>query len=119
MKKQFLAKFLIILLCASACVGPPPIPSNVLPREKMAAILVDVHLNQVYVNRMNFGTGDSSQVAYNQLEKEIFAKHKVDTAQYKRSFMFYASTPDYMIEIYDKVTKDLEAKTKVNTRPTQ
>jgi Domain of unknown function (DUF4296) len=98
------------------CVSPPSIPDNVLPREQMASILAEIHVQQSYVSRLNFSTSDSSQVAYHTLEKSIFKQFKIDTGAYKRSFIFYSENPEYMADIYKKVVENIEKKVADNNK---
>lgn len=125
MKNHFSIYILLFFVILSACVSPPSIPNDVLPKEKMATILAEIHITQTYVSRLNFGSSDSTQVAYNTLEKELFKKQKIDTATYKRSFTFYSAQPEYMTEIYEDVLKKLEKKSadavkeRPKSRPTQ
>lgn len=107
------------MLVLLGCVSPPSIPDEMLTKEKMATILTEVHLHQTYVARMNLGSSDSSQIAYNYLEKAIFKQLKVDTASYKKSFMFYSMNPEYMKEIYEIVHTNINKKLDSINKKTQ
>ncbi len=115
MNKLLLILFSLIFSIVG-CVNPPSIPDNVLPREKMAAILTEIHVQQSYVSRLNFSTSDSYQVAYQTIESGIFKQFKIDTTHYKRSFVFYSENPEYMAEIYKDVIKNIEGRMAANNK---
>lgn len=93
-------------------------PDGLLPENRMADILTEVHLAEVRVSRLGLRSPDSSNVVYKHLEKQIFRKFKVDTAAYRKSYIFYSSHPQKMEAIYQRVTEQLKKKqdTKQPTR---
>lgn len=76
----------------------------------MARILVDIHEVEMQVSRLGLGSYDSSKVAYDFLELEIFENFEVDSSQYRRSYEYYAANPAKFIRIYDDVEVLLEEK---------
>ncbi|MFN3784903.1 MAG: DUF4296 domain-containing protein [Spirosomataceae bacterium] len=93
-----------------ACVGNTPIPENIIPQKKMVDALVEFHLLDANVSRMNFVDLDSAKVAFHYYEKKIYAKYRVDSAQYAKSYQFYGEHPELMLEIYQAVSQKLEMK---------
>lgn len=89
-------------------------PDNLIPKEKMILILVDVHLvegtlSSVSKNELN--TQDYSLYYY----KSIFAKHKINKEQFDLSIKYYSHYPEKLNEIYTEVVNRLiEIQSRVN-----
>ena len=86
-------------------------PDNLIPADKMAAILTEVHLAESRVSRLGLRSVDSSNVVYKHLERGIYKKFGVDTGAYNRSFIYYSSHPREMEAVYKQVVENLKAKT--------
>lgn len=82
----------------------------------MADILTEVHLAEARISRVNLRSVDSSQIAYKHLEDKIFKKFGVDTATYRKSYIFYSSHPANMEAIYKQVTEKLQKKISAKTK---
>ncbi|MCU0324678.1 MAG: DUF4296 domain-containing protein [Spirosomaceae bacterium] len=95
---------------ALACKSAPDPPKGSIDAETMSKIIADIHLAEAKVSRLSFQEFDSTKVAFKYFEQKIFAKYKVDTAQYRKSYDFYAAHPEYMTDIYDNAVKILEKK---------
>ncbi len=100
---------LIILLVA--CKNNDQIPEDIIEPEKMALILRDVHLLEAKVSQL-FLKKDSAEKVYYFLEKEIFAKHQIDSAGYANSLDFYADNPALYHDIYEIVVDSLMLREK-------
>jgi len=111
-KKIFLV---VILPLALACKSAPDPPRDAIDAETMSKIIADIHLAEAKVSRLSFHEFDSTKAAFKYYEQKIFAKYKVDTAQYRKSYDFYAANPEYMTAIYDKAVKILEKKKEKKT----
>ena len=102
----------------AACTAPEDQPpSNLIPADKMADILTEVHMAETRVSRLALSSIDSSNMVYKRLERQIIKKFKVDTTAYRLSYIFYSSHPQNMESIYKRVIKNLQDKQKVNTKP--
>jgi hypothetical protein len=96
---------------ATACTNPTDRkPAGLIDEGEMAGILTEVHIAEARVSRLSLTSIDSSQVAYKHMEKQIFKKFGVDTAAYRKSYVFYSSHPANMEVIYKQVTKNLQKK---------
>jgi Domain of unknown function (DUF4296) len=80
----------------------------------MAEVIVDLQYLESKVNRGNFQSADSGNVAYKVLEKEIFAKHKTDSAQYSQDFNKLANNKEKLLEVYTMVEKMVNKQVKKN-----
>jgi hypothetical protein len=106
--------YLVVLLNLLGCGSEETPPRDLVPEDKMAAILADVHLAEARVSRMQLQSLDSSKLVFNQLQQQIWKKHQVDTLRYKESYAFYTTHPQYMTRIYDQVLKKIEIREKKN-----
>lgn len=127
MHRHSLLRYLGMLLLggwlATACTNPTDRkPAGLIEEGKMAEILTEVHMAEARVSRLSLTSLDSSQVAYEHMEKQIFKKFGVDTGAYRKSYVFYSSHPANMEVIYKQVTKSLQnkidaGKAKLSKRP--
>ncbi|CAN5485632.1 hypothetical protein BH09BAC4_BH09BAC4_13210 [soil metagenome] len=94
-----------------ACTAPEDErPDNLIAQDKMVDILTEVHIAESQVSRLSLGSLDSSNIAYKHLENQIFRKFAVDTAMYRKSYIFYSSHPSDMEAIYKQVTERLKQR---------
>ena len=110
-RNRFLSHVWSLLLFSwflTACTAPEDEqPDNLMSEDQMADILTEVHMAEARVSRMSLRSVDSSNLAYKHLESQIFKKFKVDTATYRKSYIFYSSHPADMEAIYKQVTERL------------
>lgn len=99
---------LIISVFAVSCRDKEKIeiPSDVIPQDKMADILVQQHVADATLNVVNLKKSFSSytpEAYYNRvLEKNGYTREQFD-----RSVEFYATVPNIMDKIYDNVLEKL------------
>lgn len=104
---------LLLITLATACQNKVvEAPENLIPEEKMASILTEIHLAEARVTKLNRVSQDSNTLIYKRLEKQIFRKLQVDTAAYSKSYTYYASNPEQLAAIYKQVTEELERRKK-------
>jgi len=84
------------------------IPDNVLNEEKMAAVLVDVHLEEssmnitgVSTNKLNLALSDVS------MNMDVLKKNNITKKQFDESFRFYSLHPKMLSEVYQIVLNNL------------
>ncbi|GAB3505557.1 hypothetical protein GCM10027341_37380 [Spirosoma knui] len=101
----------------AACSAPADDrPDNLVPPDRMADILTEVHIAEARVSRLGLRSVDSSNIVYKHLENQIFQKFKVDTAAYRKSYIYYSSHPSDMEVIYKQVTGKLQKKMNAGKR---
>ena len=97
MKKIFFIPLLILLSCTSAEVK---IPTDIIPREEMIAIYMDVHISDALVTSQKVRDVKIS----NQMKKSYLAsvlkKHNVSQADYEKTNSFYEKHEDLMVKLY-------------------
>ncbi len=79
---------------------------------RMANIIVDLQRLESKINRQNFQDPDSSKMAYKFLEKEIFKKHKTDSARFSQDFNKLAQNKERLLEVYTMAEKIVDKKVK-------
>ena len=105
--KIFLLTFLL-----TAC-GSDDKPKNLIPEDKMAKVLSEIHILEAQINNLHFQHEDSSVFVYQKKRFELMKTFKLDTATFRVSLKYYLLNPDKMKGIYTEVKKNLEAKKKV------
>lgn len=85
------------------------LPAGILDQNRMVNLLVQVHLTdgRLYAvaqhpdSLYKYGMGRYMNV---------FKMCGTDSAQFRKSYQYYARQPAVMVDIYDKVLKDLDQK---------
>lgn len=109
--KLYFLNLLIGIWLVPACTAPEDQrPDNLIDENRMVEILTEVHLAEASVSRMSLRSIDSSNVAYKHLESQVFKKFGIDTATYRKSYIFYSAHPSDLESIYKKVTQKLTSK---------
>lgn len=106
---KILFKYIVISLALFCCalVACTRVPDDVLDKEKMAALMVDVHIGEAVVDANASKYPDDSLKRV--LKQSIYAKHGVTTEQVDHSFRWYGSHMDKYIEVYDRVIEIINA----------
>lgn len=102
--------FLLILLVLLVCCGEKVIeaPEDLIAKDKMVAILFDLSLINAAKNT------NPKILEAHQIEPMdyIFKKHGIDSLQFVRSDVYYASVPVEYEAIYETVASRLEHRKK-------
>lgn len=80
-------------------------PSDVLPPEKLEAVLYDYHLVQVIVNDMPSNERYKKDLYFDY----IYDKHKVTKAEIDSSLVYYARYPKDLSDIYVRLSARIES----------
>jgi hypothetical protein len=81
---------------------------------QMANVIIDLQDLESKVSRSNFQNQDSAKVAYRSLEKDIFAKHKTDSARFSQDFNKLATNKEKLLEVYKIAEKIVDKRVKYN-----
>lgn len=107
MKNTF-SIFLLSLLFSCTAIEDKEvkIPENILSEEKMAQVMVDVHLLEA---TLNVSTFSKDNVVLNNINpsSDILKKNGVTKKQYDENFQFYTQYPQLLVEVYQLVLNDL------------
>lgn len=87
---------------------------NRLDQEKMAQILVDIHLDEVKISSMEIISADTNLLLFHQLEKATLKKHDIDSVSFVKSFNSYVREPKDFIDLYERVNEIMKERKKSN-----
>src|SRR4051812_41522807 len=100
--------FCTVLIFSCSQDKKESIPGSVLPEEKMAEVLVDIHLLEATLNINSFSRDKASKGAGTiDPATDVLKKHGLTKQQYDESFKFYSSHPQLLSEVYLIVLNDL------------
>lgn len=101
------ALLFLISLCFLGCVDAYEvvIPDTVLPKEKMAGVILDIHLVEATLN-LNAGNVSKDTIE-GKMNFDVFKKHNITKEEYDKSYTFYAENPEALKEVYDMVLNEL------------
>jgi hypothetical protein len=103
--------YFLLFILLTACASEPEPPKNLIPEEKMALIMADIHLLESKVKGIRISS-DSAEAVFNHLEQKIFEKHNVERSAYVTSIKFYTDHPDRLHDIYQVVVDSLMVRQK-------
>jgi hypothetical protein len=105
-KNRIIISFLTLLLIGFGCKDKAPISTNILPKETMVSIIVEMELLQatfkVEQQEKKFNLENISNI--------IFEKHHTTKEQFEESMMYYSKFPQEMESIYNNVVSTLSQK---------
>ncbi len=84
------------------------IPNDVLSKQEIISVLVDIHLAQSAVNK-NLLT-DSVRYGMKEYTPFILSSHHITKEKYETSIAFYTLHPDLIEEVYQEVINELSKK---------
>lgn len=99
-----------LCIMAACSESKVEVPSNVIPRDTMIAILADVHLAEANIQVLSLGRSDSTKEEAYGLYRFILSKYRINDEKLRRSFEFYRSEPEYFHEMYNEVLTRLSEK---------
>lgn len=108
MKKYIFSIIALLILVVSCREEAVPKPDDLLSKERMAAILYDITL----VNSIKGVNKQKLEDTYLHLDSYLYAKHEIDSLQFKRSNNYYAANPTEYFEIYSIVQAKLSKERK-------
>lgn len=81
-------------------------PQDLIPVEKLTAILVDIHLEEASLAQ---GSISDSAFQRNRLEavRSVLTKHRVEKSQYEATMEYYTENPESLEELYGQVINEL------------
>jgi hypothetical protein len=108
-KKYF--SVLLCLLAVGCSDGDKKIdpPANLVPREKMVDILIEIHIAESKVIQRNLRT-DSAQLYFAAYKDQIYKKNGVREDDFRKSYLYYMDNIKDMDEIYSVVVDSLSLR---------
>ncbi|AMR25756.1 hypothetical protein A0257_00735 [Hymenobacter psoromatis] len=110
------------LLLAAGCGRPEqvPTPANLLPKEKMTTLLVQIHLLEARVETSRLPP-DSARALFLSQQRDLMWRNGVSQTDslFERSYRYYASHGKDLDEIYAGVIDSLsQREKKMGVKPT-
>jgi hypothetical protein len=84
------------------------VPDNVVPKDKIVNVLVDMHLADAVLSRVS--NQDTMLMMASSKYYFIFKKYGIDSAKFTRSLKYYNYQPDEFAKLYAQVVDSLNAK---------
>jgi hypothetical protein len=121
MNLRFLSFICIVLLLGACRQGDMmnPMPSDLLTKEQMIPLLVDIHLTEASL-KLNQATilPKDIKLYYSSAYTPVFKKHKTSPEQFDRSLQWYTRHIDKLDEIYTEViTRLSKLETQIKYNP--
>jgi hypothetical protein len=121
MKVRSLLIICLLLLIGACRKGDVmnQMPSDVLTREQMIPLLVDIHLTEasLKLNQSNIKPGEIKSY-YSSAYSPVFKKHKTSPKQFEQSIQWYTKHIDQLDEIYTEViTRLSKLETQLKSKP--
>ena len=100
----------IVIVLFSSCYQAIPVETPLLSEEELVPVLKDIHLAEAMLTEvMNKQDKDSLARLY---YAQIFALHKVDTAQFDQTMNAYMANPPALDSLYEAVIEALSDEKK-------
>ena len=80
------------------------IPADVLPKDKMAEVITDIHIAEAEANMRTLPDSASTE---NLSFQKIFEAHGISKEQYEKSLSFYMDHPQQLDTVYQNVLNEL------------
>lgn len=105
MQKNILI-FFCLLFCACSEKKTENIPDHILPIQKMAAVMIDIHLLEASIS-LNATSVDKFTIGSSTPGFEVLKKNNITKKQYDESFDYYTQHPALLNEVYQLALNDL------------
>ena len=110
MRNLFFAILLLSLLYSCENNGELKIPKNIISKNKIVSILVDMHIADATLISFQLDKKETKYMGENYYEM-VLSKHNVSRKQFDNAIIFYARYPDHYEKIYDDVLAELNLRT--------
>lgn len=108
---------LIWLLLMVSCAAENDLPPDILKPGQMQAVFWDFLRADIYAE--DFLRADSSVDAEKEtaaLQRTVFQKHKVDRAQFLKSYRYYSDRPELMRDMLDSMLAGQQQKSETRKK---
>jgi hypothetical protein len=102
-------KLLLIVLVAGACNNKPAVPKNILPQQKMQAIMLDlIHVDGRIANAPPADSLIRLDSSRYRMYQQVLALHGTNKEAFKKSLHYYEQHPPLLKETIDSMEKTLD-----------
>ncbi len=109
MQKYLFVAISIVLFFSCSLPDANKIPADVLSKEKMEALLYDIHLAEGVIATTPTQADSNTRRALGYYEI-IYKKHQVTETQFKQSYDFYTKHPVLLDSVYSRVIEKLSVQ---------
>lgn len=99
--------WLIWVVCVLflSCKGKDHVPADVLPKDKMQAVLWDIMRADQFLTDyvLSKDTSLNKETESTKFYRKVFSIHKISKEDFQRSFAFYRSHPQMMRDLMDSI----------------
>ena len=106
---KYFTWFFLISLFLFSCKGDNP-PDGIINNKQMTGLLTEVHLIDGRMYGI-FQSQDSLNKYGTSRYDALFKRYHTDSAQFKKSFKYYATKPTELQKMYDQILLNLKQKT--------
>jgi hypothetical protein len=108
MMKKYILSIPILLLWISACNDEVvKRPSELMSRDEMIAVLVDIHLSDAAFQIRRYSSEDMKEISESDLYYSVLKKHQIADSVFETSLIYYAAKPKEFEKIYTRVINRL------------
>jgi len=105
---RYILIVLLVVLFSCKEKLPEQIPDYVIPKDKMAEVMVDIHLIEASMSLNVVSSDSSAAFPVNALpDIDIFKKYNITKSQYDTSYVYYTQHPKQFGEVYDMVLNEI------------
>jgi hypothetical protein len=108
-KYLILSLFVLILSCKNDSLNTVSKPKNLLTKNQMAEIIVDMHIAEAGLNASNLSL-DSLKNMSAGYDSFIFDKYQIKEDDFEKSYDYYLCVPYELDSVYQNVIELLNAK---------
>ncbi|RSK48863.1 DUF4296 domain-containing protein [Hymenobacter rigui] len=107
-----------LALLVTACQKPEevPVPAQLIPRDKMVSLLVELHLLEARTDAAILPQ-DSARALFRQQQKDVYWRYEVTDSAFVQSYRYYAIHDKDLDEIYSTVVDSLSLREARLTTP--
>lgn len=98
-------------LLVAACQKPEevPVPQQLIPRDKMVSLLIEMHLLEARTDAAALPT-DSARALFRQQQKNVYWRYEVSDSAFVQSYRYYATHEKDLDDIYATVVDSLSLR---------
>ncbi|GGF23775.1 DUF4296 domain-containing protein [Hymenobacter cavernae] len=100
---------LTVLLMQCQRPEEPVRPALLLPKEKMASLLINLHIAEAQVEASRLAP-DSARAMFNQLRRDLFWRYETTDSAFYQSYRYYAVHDKDLDKIYGDVIDSLSVR---------
>lgn len=110
---------LIFFFFVAACVRKDKVPEDILPEEKMQAVLWDMMRADQFLNDYIFSKDSAAdkKIQSSKMYAQIMALHNTNWEDFRRSFKWYSQHTERLKAIMDSIAAQAPAAPKPEVKP--